>query len=135
MITDLEARRIAFNATYEKWSGREYSIGSVDCMKVARFHALQMGHRPPRMPRYSTNLGAVRNIKKMGFDNCEELIGSLYPKIPIARAILGDLLIGDGEDGLDAIFISAGRQILGFHEQSDTLEFILPEKLRCAYRL
>jgi len=135
MNTDLNIRTAAFNATYEKFKDRPFEWGKVDCIKVSRFLALQLKHKPPRAPRYTTEIGAIRSLKKMGFDNCEGLLSSMFPKIPVARALVGDLLIGDGEGGMDAVFISAGRQILGFHEDSDVIEFILPEKLRCAYRL
>ena len=135
MTTDLQARLAAFNETKAHFDKRQFSWGSVDCLKVARYHSIKMGHKPPRPPRYSSLAGAIRALKKMGVSTCDELLDNHFLKIPPAAAIVGDLLVSSGEDGMDAIMISAGRWIYGFHEDSDVLEFILPENIKSAYRL
>lgn len=135
MRSDLSIRADAFNKVKARYGGREFEWGKVDCIKVARYLALEMGHKPPKMPRYSTQLGAIRAIKKMGFDSVEGLIASFFPKIPVAKALLADLIVVPGEEGLDAVLISAGRWIYGFHEESDVLEFIISKNTGTAYRL
>jgi len=135
MRTDLQIRVQAFNATRDHFKDRPFKWGSVDCLKVARYHALQMGHKPPRPPRYSSMVGAVRSLKKMNVETCEDLLANYFPRIPVASSVVGDLLIVPGENNLDAILISGGRWVLGFHEESNVLEFILPENIKSAYRL
>lgn len=135
MVTDLQIRKTAVEKTISHYKDRPFKWGSVDCIKISRYLAIQLGHKPPRAPRYSSMTGALRALKKMEADSCEGLIAKYFPSIPVSHALPGDLLIGDAVQGMDAVLISAGRWAIGFHEDSDVLEFILPENIKSAYRL
>lgn len=135
MKTELEIRAEATEATRKKFHGRPFQWGLVDCIKMARFQALGMKHRPPRLPRYTTAVGALRALKKMGFESVEAALDSLFPVIPPAMARVGDLVLGEGEDGIDAVFVWTGRKLMGFHEDAEGLVIIIPEKVKKAYRL
>jgi len=134
--TEIEVRVEATNKTRLKYAGRPFAWGSVDCVKMARFHALAMGHKPPRFPSsYTTEIGALRALKKSGFENVDDLLSSMFPKIPLASARVGDFIVAEGEAGLDAVFISLGRKIMGFHEEAEDLVVVIPEKIKSAYRV
>jgi len=133
--TEMEVRADATEATRLKFVGRAFEWGKVDCIKMARFHAVKMGHKPPKLPRYSTELGAIRAIKKMGFDSIDEIFASMFPPIPLAMARLGDFVIAEGVNGVDAVYISAGRKIMGFHEEADDLVMVIPEVVKSVYRV
>jgi len=135
MKTEMEIRAEATEATRLKFHNRPYEWGKVDCIRMARFHALKMGHRPPKLPRYSNELGAIRAIKKTGFESIEQIFDSMFPKIPLAFARVGDFVVAEGENGVDAVFISAGRKIMGFHESADKLVMVTPEIVKAAYRV
>lgn len=135
MTDELIIRAQAFEATRKHFIDRPYKLGTVDCLKLARFQALKMGHKPIRAPRYTTANGAIRSLKKLGFDSLDELLASMFPRIPLAQARLGDLVTGDGTEGLDATFVWSGRKLMGFHEDAPGLVMILPEMVKTAYRL
>lgn len=135
MKSEMILRAEAFEATRKHFVNRPYKLGTVDCLKLARFQALRMGHKPPRPPRYSSEVGAIRALKNMGFNSIDELLSSLFPRIPLAQARVGDLVTGDGADSLDATFIWSGRKLMGFHEDAHGLVMILPERTKSAYRL
>jgi len=135
MKTELEIRRAATAATQKKFSGRPFKWGEVDCIRMARSHAVKMGHKPPRLPRYSTPQAAIRNIKKMGFESVDEILASMFPKISLASARMGDFVVAEGEAGIDAVFISLGRKIMGFHAEADELVVVDPEVVKSVYRV
>lgn len=135
MKTEIEIRAEATEATRQKFTGRPFEWGKVDCIKMARFHALKMGHKPPRLPRYSSAVGALRGIKKTGFESIDDIFADMFPSIAPAAARVGDFVIAEGEDGIDAVFISVGRKIMGFHEEAEGLVMVIPEKLKSAYRV
>ena len=133
---EMELRAAATRATWKRFAGREWAWGSVDCIKLARHQAVKMGHKGlPRSPRYSTALGAKRALGKMGFETVEGLLEAHFPRIAPAAARVGDLIIGDGAEGLDAVFVSGGRKMMGFHVDAAELVWIIPEQVRGAFRL
>lgn len=135
MKTEIEIRAEATEATRAKFVDRAFEWGKVDCIKMARFHALKMGHKPPALPRYSTPVAAMRRIKKMGFNSIEEIFDSMFPRVPLASARLGDFVIAEGEGGIDAVFVHLGRKMMGFHEEAEGLVVVVPETVKTAYRV
>lgn len=135
MKTELELRRDATAATQQKYSSRPFKWGEVDCIRMARSHAVKMGHKPPRVPRYSTPNAALLRLRRMGFDTVDDLLASMFPKIPLASARMGDFVVAEGEAGIDAVFISLGRKIMGFHTDAEELVVVDPEVVKSAYRV
>lgn len=132
---EMVVRVEAFESTRKRFLDKKYSLGKTDCIKLARYQARQMGHNPPKVPRYSTPLQAVRVLKKMGHDSVDELLASMFPRIPLSMARIGDLVTGEGTDGLDATFVYSGRKLMGFHQDAPGLVLIVPELVKTAYRL
>ena len=132
---EMVIRAEAFEQTRKHFIDKEYELGKVDCIRLARFHALKMGHKPPKIPRYSTPLQAKRVLTKMGHDSVDDLLASMFPKIPLAMARIGDMVTGEGSEGLDATFIYTGRKLMGFHEEAPGLVLIVPELIKSAFRV
>jgi len=122
-------------ATRKKFSNRPFQYGSVDCIRMARFQAQGLGHTLPRPPRYTTAIGAVRAVKKLGHDDIDAMLSTFFPRIAPAAARIGDLVTGEGDGGIDAVFVNAGRKLMGFHIDSDELVMISPERIKSAFRL
>ena len=135
MSNELILRQQATRKTLAKFSNRPFKYGSVDCVKMARFHAMQLGHTLPRPPRYTTAVGALRAIKNLGHNDLDAMLGAFFPRIAPAAARIGDLVTGEGEGGIDAVFIKAGQKLAGFHVDSDELVMITPERIKSAFRL
>jgi hypothetical protein len=118
----LTQRRIATEATMAEFSDRPFEWGKSDCVSIVIYHAGQLGRADdiPELKPYSTPTGALRRLKEMGFDTLEELMDSVFERIPVNSTINGDfvLLAGDS-DGLDALGVKAGHFIFGFHQDSE----------------
>ena len=91
-----EQRRIeAAEACIARFVGKPYKIGSRDCVKLAGHAMHKMGHRVglTKGARYSTDAGALRTLKKLGFTTLAEAVDSLgLPRIAPASADIGDLI-------------------------------------------
>ena len=51
-MNDLLRRQAAVDATLAKYRKRAVDFKTADCIRLARFHLLQMGHKPPPLPQY-----------------------------------------------------------------------------------
>ncbi len=119
-MTPLERRHAAIEATLKRYRGRPFAWGKVDCAKVVAFHLKKLGHKVSisKAGSYSSALGATRAIRRMGFPGMPELLDGLgMTRIPYARLMLGDVILGEGHGGLNALGIYAGNgHVFGFHE-------------------
>jgi hypothetical protein len=134
-VNDLIRRQEALQRTQAKYGKLSFELGKCDCVLLARFHLLAMGHKGlPKPGRYSTPAGALRQLKKAGHDNLESMLDSLLPRITPASAVMGDVGIVDGENG-EAIMICAGRKWIGFHQDADGLVAVeLFQPVKVAWR-
>lgn len=135
-VPDLIRRQRALEKTMAKYKARPFEWGKVDCVTMLRSHLVAMGHkRLPKAPDYSSAPGAKKALKAMGFDDVAALLDSLLPQIPVARALIGDIVLMDGHDGLDAVSIaSGGNKVIGWHEDADGLRVLLPRQIKGAWR-
>ena len=114
-------RHEALAKTIETYRNKPFVWGKSDCMKLARTHVRNMGHRPPASPPYSSIVGARTALKKTGFDTLEGLLDSLLPRITPAAMLPGDIgLIEHPESPFDSVVISLGRKVFCWHEDAET---------------
>lgn len=116
---DMIRRRNASKATMARFEMKPFSWKTAStCIHLARFHAANMGHDVPLVPRFRSPLGARRALQATGHDSLASLLDSLFPVIIPAMMVLGDLamLPGDEDDGMGAILIhGGGRVLMGWH--------------------
>lgn len=136
-LPDLLRRQRALDKVVAKYRNRRLDFRTADCIRMARTHLVALGHRPPVLPRYSNGKGALRALRQAGFDSIEQLLDSLLPKIPAARALPGDFILLEGEpdDHLDAVTISMGRKVMGWHGETETCVMMTPLLIKAAYRV
>jgi hypothetical protein len=116
-MSDLERRRIATEATKAKYDHLPLDFRTADCARMIRYHLLQMGHKPPMLPRYRSLIGAQRAIKATG--GLISVLDDLLPRIAPARMLIGDVAVGAG-DGGEAGWICVGYKMMGWHQDHDT---------------
>lgn len=137
-MNDLLRRQRALEKTMGKFRKRPFKWGSSDCASLLRSHLVAAGHRKvPKIPSYSTALGAKRAVEKMGFETMEALLDSLLPRIPEARMMPGDIALMGGPEGspLDAVVISVGRKVFGYHEDGEEGAVVItPNELKGVWR-
>lgn len=85
------------------------------CIHLARAQMRAMGHRPPPIPRFRSALGARRALAATGYANLAALLDSMLPRIAPASMWVGDLALVPGNDGFDALAVSAGSALLMYH--------------------
>lgn len=126
-LGQLAKRAAATQKTFDKFRGVPFSWEGASCAHLLRSHLRNMGHRPPKMPKFQSAVGAARALKGMGADNLSGLCLVLgLIEIPPAKAIVGDVAVLPGEDGpFDAIVICAGNgKFMGWHGAAEGLQMI-----------
>ncbi len=126
----LVVRKKATDATLEKFGGRPFALGSVDCGKMTAFHLRQLGHkvRLSKAGQYKTALGAKAALRRMGYNTLAEAMDGLgFERIAPASALVGDVISLPAEHDLWGLGIWLGNaNALAFHEGHDGLVVLTP---------
>jgi len=120
-LPDSIRRRDATQTTLERYRGRPFAWrAGHTCVHMARFHLRQMGHKPQTLPRIGSLLSARRALEANGWADVAAMLDSFLPRIPALEMRLGDLAVGEGLDGMGAIFVCIPPfKLLGWHEEAD----------------
>ena len=132
-MSDLERRRIATETTLAKYRGRTLDYCSADCIRMSRYHLLQMGHKPPPLPRYRSLIGARRAYLQAG--GLIAAFDAILPRIPYSRMLTGDIAVLEGDGGMDAAVICVGHKVIGWNEGSEQLVNLIPLEIKAAWRV
>lgn len=116
-MNELERRRVALETTLGKYRGRTLDYRTADCVRMIRFHLLQMGHKPPVLPRYQSAIGARRAVIQTG--GIAAVLDTFLPRIPHARMWPGDIAVIEGTDGMDCGVLCLGHKVFGWHEDAE----------------
>ena len=123
---NLADRQKAVEATLARFKGKPFSWSGANCIRFARYHAVQMGHQLPPVPQFRTALGAKRALAKRGYGSVGKMLDRYFTRHRApAFAMLGDLvaLPADPELGLEAVCIADGQgNVWGWSEQNDSAE-------------
>lgn len=117
-MNDLQRRVAATQATEQRFRDRPFNwSGAATCIHLVRFHAAQMGHRLPVVPRFRSALAARRALAATGFATLPALMDRHFTPVPAAYLAVGDVLAIPGDSGFDALLIKGGiDKYLGWHE-------------------
>lgn len=120
-MNELQRRVAATQATQARFEGKAFDWAkSATCIHLVRFHAAQMGHQLPIVPRFRSLLGAKKALQAEGVETLSGLMDKYFPRIPAAKMNTGDVLAIPGlEGGLDALMIYGQlRAVIGWQEES-----------------
>jgi hypothetical protein len=117
MTHELQLRADATTATQKRFEGKPFDWSkAATCVHLMRFHAQQMGHKLPMVPRFRSPLTARRALKETGFNDLPGLLDSMFPRIPPAFMRTGDIMAVQGDAGFHSIFIrGSATKFLGWH--------------------
>lgn len=115
-MNELERRRVALEATLTKYRNRPLDYVTADCVRMIRYHLMQMGHKPPALPRYRSALGARRAAIQAG--GLLAAFDAILPRIPYSRMLPGDIAVIEG-DGMDCAVICLGHKVFGWHQHAE----------------
>lgn len=108
----LAARQAATEKTLARFRDKPFSWAGANCIRLARWQAVNMGHKLPPVPRFRSALGAKRALAERGAESVTQLLDAHFLRLPgPAFAWLGDLLVlpGDSALGLEAVGIADGQ--------------------------
>ncbi|MEP9401853.1 DUF6950 family protein [Sphingomonas silueang] len=115
-MMNLHARAVATQATIDRFRMRPFGWAKAGtCIHLARAQMRALGHRPPPIPRFRSAIGARRALLETGHKDLASLLDSLLPRIAPASMWVGDLALMQGDGEFDAIVVSAGRLMAGYH--------------------
>ncbi|QAY77929.1 hypothetical protein [Sphingosinicella sp. BN140058] len=134
-MNPLLVRQVATARTIDRFRQAPHAWGTADCWQMARFHLRGMKVKLPRCRAYKSAIGAKRALREMGFDTLEGLLDSFLLRIAPAEALLGDIVLMQGDALFDAITISVGEKVIGWHQEDmSRLSNIMPIETIGAWR-
>jgi len=119
-MKELDRRALAVRNTQARFEGKPFDwVRAATCIHLVRFHARQMGHKVPTVPRFRSALTARRVLQDMGHDSLVSLMDAHFERIAPAFCRVGDVMALPGDSGFDAIVIRAGvNKWIGWHEDA-----------------
>lgn len=120
-MNDLQRRVAATHATQARFEGRAFDWRKhATCLHMVRFHAAQMGHQLPTVPRFRSAIGAKKALLAEGVETLTELMDRHFPRIPAAQMRVGDVIAVPGDEGgFECLFIYGQLwAVLGWQEES-----------------
>ena len=120
-MTELERRRDAVMATQARFDGKPFAWDKrATCIHLLSFHARQMGHELPLVPRFRSPMGAVRALRAQGVKTLPELLDMYFPRISPSQMLMGDVACFPGDSDMDALMVYGQlRAFLGWHEDGE----------------
>ncbi|WP_235525217.1 MULTISPECIES: DUF6950 family protein [unclassified Sphingomonas] len=116
MMRDLAQRAEATQSVVDRFRARPFGWATAGtCIHLARAQMRALGHRPPPIPRFRSAIGARRALMATGHADLAGLLDSMLPRIAPAAMWVGDLALMRGDGEFDAIVVSAGRLMAGYH--------------------
>lgn len=140
-MLELVRRAEIAQATLDRFKDRAFAYGSADCVQMAAFHLRGMGHQVllSKGGRYRTGVGAVRALKRAGFNSLSEAIDAFhFERIAPAAALVGDILALPHEEGaqLEALAVALGNgRVLGWHPDAPGAAVLQPVMYEHAWRV
>lgn len=119
-MKEIDLRAQAVRNTQARFEGKPFDWArAATCIHLLRFHARQMGHSVPTVPRFRSALTARRVINELGHSNIASLLDAHFERIAPAFCRVGDVMALPGDGGFDAIVIRAGvNKWIGWHEDA-----------------
>ena len=138
-LPELELRRRATERTRAKYEGQSFDWRRHrHCIALARYQAVQMGHKPPKVNHIRGVLSAKKELKRRGVDSVTEALDQEFERIAPAAMRLGDLAAFPGRDGLDGVMVNVGPgRMLGWREDAFGLIVLAVrlDEVKAAWRL
>lgn len=120
-MNETQKRVAAVVATENKFRDKPFDWRKqATCIHLLRFHAAQMGHSVPIVPRFKSALSAKKALLATGWQTLPALLDSMFERIPPAFMRVGDVLAMPGDEDWHALVIKGDKQkFLGWHEDTE----------------
>lgn len=120
-MNELQKRVAAVETTKARFSEKPFDWSkAATCIHLVRFHAAQMGHSVPIVPKFKSALGAKKALLTTGWQTLPALLDGKFDRIPPAFMRVGDILAMPGDDDWHALVIKADKEkFLGWHQDAE----------------
>jgi hypothetical protein len=132
-------RRVqAAQATLDEFKGKPFKFGERDCVRLVAAHLRRLGYAVllPSKGSYATARSALKALKARGFETVAQgMDGMGFQRIPVASALVGDIVSGAADDPLGALGILLGNgRLVGYHEQMPGAAVLQVRNMDVAWR-
>lgn len=138
-MNSLVKRQRAVTATQQKFTGKTFTLGSVDCAKLVGFHLKRLGYKVPfsKGGSYKTPLQAQAALRRAGYETLMDALDGLgLERIAPAAALLGDVVSFDSGHKIGALGVVVGNgNMLAFHESHELPVIMTMGKIDAAWRV
>ena len=123
-------RRDAAQATLDHFRGKRFRFGSNDCVRMVAWHLRKLGHKVKLPPAgsYRSARSALKALRARGHASLAAALDAQgLERIAPAAAIVGDIVMGPGDAGFEALGVALGNgRIVGYHEDLAGAEVLQP---------
>lgn len=114
-------RRVAASqATLDEFKDKPFKLGERDCVRMVAAHLRRLGYKVklPSRGSYRTPLSARKALQDRGFATVAAAMDAMgLERIPVALALVGDVVSGAADDPLGALGVLLGNgRLVGYHE-------------------
>lgn len=119
-MNEMQKRVAAVTATQSRFYDKPFDWSKqATCIHLLRFHAAQMGHKVPIVPRFRSAVGAKKALLSTGWQTLPALLDSMFDRIPPAFMRVGDVLAMPGDEDWHGLVLKVDKQkFLGWHEDA-----------------
>lgn len=120
-MKEIQRRVAAVQKTEKRYRGRAFHWGkAATCAHLMRYHAANMGHKLPVVPRFRSQLTAQKALNGTGCKTLTEWLDKHFERIPAAFLRVGDLIAMPGDSIFPALLVKGDRnKFLGWHESEE----------------
>lgn len=136
---DLNQRVDVVNAVSEKYYGKEFALGSNDCVHMIAHGLREYGLKSSlhRFGSYSTPAGARRALKRAGYDSLIEAVRDqgFFELDGAAMAWPGDIIAmkAEDDDGVALAWMASNGRAFGFWNGIG--QYFQPHEFEAAWRV
>ena len=136
-LPELVRRQRATQATMKRYRDKPFDWKKgATCIHMLRYHLRKMGHKPEKMPRIRSAIGARRQLDMRGCENVSDLMDKMgLERIGHACMIQGDVAVLRSGDGFGSVTISVGgAKVIGWHDDVAGMSVLQPLEIDGAWR-
>jgi len=138
MADEMVRRRDAAQATLNRFKDVPLRLGRNDCVRMAAYHLRKLGHRVklPASGSYASAKAGKKLLAAMGHADLAAAVDAHgLERIPPAAAVVGDIVMLPGEEGLGALCVAMGNgRVVGYHQDARGAVVMQPTEFEAAWR-
>jgi hypothetical protein len=138
-MDEMVRRRDGAQATLDRFKDVPLRLGRNDCVRMAAYHLRKLGHKVKLPPSgsYNSAKAGKRLLSDLGHASLAEAVDAHgLERIAPAAAVVGDIVMLPGEEGLGALTVCMGNgRVVGYHQDARGAVVMQPTEFEAAWRV